>query len=865
LSSFDLSAPIQDDESAVSHGEASSAVRAYETAALGNAILLIRGGTALVILLHLLYLVADLHHGFVAIAFDALCILLGLTGFSLTHTDWFTRWWRLLPFALATLEIALTAASATYSGDITRVLTTIILYSSGTACLVPWSPGWQQSLNLFCVVVVLLESRTLNLPEPKQLDLWIPAVVLVGIGQFATSFGERHRHLLRESAVALDQSNSRLQSQIAEREQLIGRLAQTQEELRRSERVFELFMRRMPGPAFIRDSTGKYIYVNDKMIDRFSTTRLLGKGYEQVRGLTDEQLKIIRDLDRQILETGEAVQVMETTDQPSLRHWLVHKFPIPDEEGKIEMIGGLSLDVTARVQTEAALRESEQRFRLMVEEVRDYAIILLNPEKRVISWNIGAERLYGYKPAEIVGQPSLIFLPHQERQDGTQDRGYDIALNEGRFEEEVEQARRDGTRFVANIVTTALRDDSGNLIGFVKIVRDITEQRKAEEERLRLIREQETRMLAEKALAARDEFLAVLSHELRNPIGAISNALTLIRLRMGENSGAQRAVDIAMRQTNKIARLVNDLLDLSRIASGKVQLEPVPLEMRASIERALQSLRSQAAAKDLQLEVTGSDQAVFVDADSVRFEQIVTNLVENAIKFSNPGGRISIELETRNAQASISVTDHGIGIAPEMLDRIFDPFVQANSDGAGRPGLGLGLAIVKRLVEQQGGTVEVHSEGIGRGARFTFCLPLSTGTRQPPLPARLAKGAHQLVLIADDDADSLHSMKELLEMQGHVVLTANDGPSALAEIRRQRPAVAILDLDMPGLNGRDVALKVRQESWGNSIVLIALTGHGFPGDHAKSLQSGFDAHLEKPADLDELARLIRAEPNGNSW
>jgi two-component system, chemotaxis family, CheB/CheR fusion protein len=677
----------------------------YEAADLRNAVLLIRGGTMLVMLLQGSYLAADLYRGNSAVLIDLLSVALGSIAFAATYAKWFTRHWRLLPIKVSIAEIALTAFAAMHAGDPGRVLVSVLLYSCGTASLVPWSPIWQQSLNFFCVLVLLFQRHALAAQATGQLDIWIPVMVAVGIGQFATTFGERHRRQLRESAVAL--------------------------------------------------------------------------------------------------------------------------------------------------------KESEQRFRSMVDEVRDYAIFMLDPNLVIVSWNAGAERIYGYAAAEVLGRSSAMFLTEEGRR-GAPERAFRTAIDQGRFEEEAARVRKDGTRFLGNIVMTALRDESGNLFGFVEIVRDITEKKKADDERLQLIREQEARAQAELALAARDEFLAILSHELRNPLGAISNALALLQRKATDRDTSVRAVEIASRQTDKLTRLVNDLLDLSRITSGKVKLERVAVNVRHTVDKAIQSFRTQAMARQSNIDVVAPDFPVLADADPVRLEQIVTNLLDNASKFTNPGGHIAVEIERRDNYVILSVADDGIGIQSDMVDRIFTPFIQGETGRRGSSsGLGLGLAIVKRLVEQHGGEISVHSDGIGHGSRFTISLPLATATSEYLPPAELHLEARQTIVIADDHDDSLASLRDVLEAQGHRIVTAPDGSAAVIELMRHRPAVAIIDIDMPGLSGHEVAMRVRKEPWAQSMLLIALTGHGFERDHSKSLEAGFDAHLQKPVDLSELARLIR--------
>ena len=525
-------------------------------------------------------------------------------------------------------------------------------------------------------------------------------------------------------------------------------------------------------------------------------------------------------------------------------------------EGASFVLAALADQVAIAIRAAASVeqRRQSERFRNMVEEVTDYAIFLLDPEGHVASWNSGAERMKGYIAGEIIGQHFSRFYPLEER-DLKPRRELERAVAEGRIEDEGWRIRKDGSRFIANVVITALRDKSGELQGFAKVTRDVTERKRAEEERLQLAREQEALAQSQLAVAARDEFLALLSHELRNPLGAISTALYLLGRVVNPDQKARRHLEIIDRQARNLTKLVNDLLDLSRFTSGKINLERRPTDVLECAQNSIQTLAPEIQAYQHALKTVAGATPVIVDADPVRLEQMIKNLLENALKYTPSGGKIEVAISAEGQFGTFSVSDNGIGIDPAMMPRLFDPFTQ-EKDAAARSqgGLGLGLAVVKRLAEQHGGTITAYSEGKGMGSRFTLRLPLQAESESHPRD----KGTHPMtVLVADDEPDARATMKDLLEMSGYRVMTTHDGPSALEAALSSRPAVAIVDIRMPGIDGYEVARRIRAESAGNPMLLIALSGHGFDSDRERSLAAGFDVHLTKPVSIPELQRILQ--------
>jgi len=358
----------------------------------------------------------------------------------------------------------------------------------------------------------------------------------------------------------------------------------------------------------------------------------------------------------------------------------------------------------------------------------------------------------------------------------------------------------------------------------------------------------------------KDEFLAMLAHELRNPLSAIMTAHTLLEQLPLPASGARLAGTIG-RQTRHLARLVDDLLDVSRITRGKIQLKKEPIDLGALVER-FAGGEASVAAKDRKLTVDVAVEPMWIDADLTRIEQIITNLVSNAVKYSASGGSITVSLapEKRGDKrfAVLGVRDDGIGISKENMESIFDLFFQVDPTLArSQAGLGIGLTMVKGLVEMHGGMIAVRSEGSGRGSEFRIELPMVAPRRMTPLADHgKAEGSKLSILLVDDNEDSCALLALAFENDGHVVQTANDGQAGLDLALHDKFDVAVLDIGLPVLDGYEVARRIRASEDGASPVLLALTGYGRNEDKDRALAAGFDAHLVKPIDLNELQRTV---------
>jgi len=370
----------------------------------------------------------------------------------------------------------------------------------------------------------------------------------------------------------------------------------------------------------------------------------------------------------------------------------------------------------------------------------------------------------------------------------------------------------------------------------------------------------------------KDEFLAILAHELRNPLAPIRNAVQMMRVKPLADPELAWCRDAIDRQIELLVRLVDDLLDISRITQGKIKLQKTRADVASIVAQGIETLRVQIDARSQELEVDLPAEACWIDGDVPRLAQVVGNLVSNASKYTDEGGRIrlsvDVEPDASGGQAVIRVKDTGIGIPPEMLPTLFQLFAQVDSTiDRAQGGLGVGLALVRNLVEMHGGTVSAHSEGRGRGSEFVVRVPLSTsqvGPAPTPPPPSGGKDRGRRVLVVDDNEDSAASMALLLQSVGHSACTANDGHAALEVAEKIRPEVVLLDLGMPDLDGYEVARRMRGRPWGKEILLVALTGWGQQEARDRSRTAGFDAHLVKPVELDALLRIVDRNAGNSS-
>jgi len=510
----------------------------------------------------------------------------------------------------------------------------------------------------------------------------------------------------------------------------------------------------------------------------------------------------------------------------------------------------LRRELEERGRYEETLRQNEERFRLLVDGVKDHAIFILDRDGHVVSWNGGAQSVYGYPSAEILGSHISRFATPEDVERDIPGRALARAREVGSHESEGWRIRKDGTRFWVHAHLTALHDTDGQPRGFAKITRDLTARR-----RLEAMQESEQQM---------NEFLAMLAHELRNPLAAIVNALGLMRDDATARDPAELRTLIE-RQSMHLARIVDDLLDVSRITRGKIVLRKEIIDLNGLVAGAVASSRPLIDARRHQVKVELAPEEVPVDADSTRLAQIVVNLLSNAVKYTPEGGRLAVSVEREADCAVLRVRDSGIGIAPELLPRVFDLFVQGQrSLDRVEGGLGIGLTIVKRLAELHGGTVAASTQGAGQGSEFSVRLPLARvpegSVRESVAPPRSVtpRLVSRHLLVVDDNRDAANTLAALLESMGHKVRTAYNGPEAITLAGEQPPDAVFLDIGLPGLNGYDVARAMRASPALAGTTLIAFTGYGHDEDRRRVREAGFDYHLIKPAGADQLAQIVDA-------
>jgi PAS domain S-box-containing protein len=800
----------------------------------------------------------------------------------------------------------------------------------------------------------------------------------------------------------------------------------TEERLRESEQRFRsLFESMDEGYCLVEpllDADGRavdyrYLMANPALQEQTGMVDVVGRTAREV--MPSHESHWIEGYAR-VAETGEPYR--STGWVADLGRWYdVSAFLVgPPGSGRV---GVLFDDISDRKRAEALLREKDERLKLLVDQARDYAVVVTDRDGKVLEWSGGAEGITGFAPAEILGRPADVFFTPEDRAAGVPAREMEVAAREGRAEDKRWHLRKDGGQFFADGVMVPLRGDDGALHGFGKVFRDITNRKRAEEsvrfladasaslaelvdyqstlnrianlavggfadwcvvdmigedgererlavtaaeseevssardadaslgqadsaaemvphvlrsgepevvydvddadlatapqgaERLARLREvgirsylcvpllsrgrviggmtflstsarrrfgvEEQRVaqsLAERVTVAienaqlyrtlqeqdrrKDEFLATLAHELRNPLAPVRNGLQILRLVGTDGERTGNILSMMDRQLRHITHLVDDLMDVARVSSGKVALRMERMPLRAIVDAAVETSRQtiEAGGHEFALKLPREDLAV--EADRTRMVQVLANLLNNAAKYTPPEGRIVLGVKRDGGHAVVRVADTGLGIPQEMLPRVFEMFTQVGTSlERSQGGLGIGLTLVKRLVEMHGGTVSAESAGPGQGSVFTVRIPLAEEVAPPPgaLPDESAGPAGPTldILVVDDNRDSADTLARLLGFRGHRVKAAHDGPEALRLLASYRPQLILLDLGLPGMSGYEVARRIRESMALRGVTLAALTGWGQDEDRRRTREAGFDFHLVKPADTDEIDRIVR--------
>ena len=558
----------------------------------------------------------------------------------------------------------------------------------------------------------------------------------------------------------------------------------------------------------------------------------------------DEERGILQRLGR-----GERIEHFETVRRArdgQLIDVSLTVSPIRDASGRIIGASKLARDITDSKRAADRLRDSETRFRFLSEAIPSI-VWIATPDGTVTYVNRRGLDYYGITEQERVrGGAGYVLHPDDRERCVTE---WQRHLREGRdFEIEARSRRHDGAYrwFITRAVP--FRNAHGTILSWFGITIDVHEQKEMQE-------------ALKQADRRKDEFLATLAHELRNPLAPIRNALHIMRLRANDAPTVEQARMIMERQLGQMVRLVDDLLDVGRITRGKLELRKERVELASVVKNAVDTTRPLIEGAGHELTISLPAQPIHLDADPVRLAQVLANLLNNAAKYMDRGGRIWLSAGRSDREVVLTVRDAGIGIPPEALPTIFDMFMQVeDSLEKSRGGLGIGLTLAKQLVELHGGAIEARSGGPGQGSEFTVRMPAVPALAAvaavrddelgPDIPVRFR------ILVADDNLDAAESLGMMLRLMGNDVRTVRDGLQALEEAATFRPDLALLDIGMPRLNGYDTARRIREQRWGQEIVLVALTGWGQEEDKRKAAEAGFDRHFTKPVNPSELAALM---------
>ena len=524
--------------------------------------------------------------------------------------------------------------------------------------------------------------------------------------------------------------------------------------------------------------------------------------------------------------------------------------------GLNEQIGKLGKEILRRKHTEEELRRQKEWLQVTLKSIGD-AVIATSAQGDIVFINPVAQSFLGYSEEEAVGRPlNEIFLIVNEHSRQPVDNPVSAVIRQGKIVGLANHTiliDRNGRERPIEDTAAPINDQQGRLVGVILVFHDVTQQRQAERE----LRNADRR---------KDEFLATLAHELRNPLAPLRNALEILKRSAGSGDEFVRDAQATMdRQLSQMVRLIDDLLDVSRISRGKLELRRQAVDLSSILHQALETCRPLIESLRHKVAVDLPPSPIYVEGDPVRLCQVFTNLINNACKFTEPAGRIELIVDRRSEEVDISVKDSGLGIPADHLQSIFEMFSQVDSSLArSHGGLGIGLTLVKQVVELHHGSVEARSPGHGHGSEFLVRLPILTGS--PPAavlnkPAEQASENRYCILVVDDNRDSAATLATLLKLSGHKTQTAFDGPDAITAAEELRPDVIVLDIGLPKMNGYDVCRAIRKETWGKKTVILALTGWGQEEDRRKSAEAGFDGHLVKPVELADLKKLLEKLPS----
>ncbi|MGI8838562.1 MAG: PAS domain S-box protein [Pyrinomonadaceae bacterium] len=634
---------------------------------------------------------------------------------------------------------------------------------------------------------------------------------------------------------------------------------ETVEALRESKQKIVTILESITDLFYSLDREWRFTDINRQTQLRFGKTReeLIGKVFWEVFPDTiDSELyprfhKATADQTPQHFE-------LESRIVPG-RWFEAHAYPM--EEG---------LSVYLRDISERKEAEEEIRFQAHLLDAVEQAVIATDLEGNIIYWNSFADQLYGWTATEAVGANIMDITPAVSLREQAAEI-FSILKQGKSWSGEFLVKRRDGVEFPVMVTDSPILDDRGHLIGMVGVSVDNTSRRRTEEEREKLLaREQQARAEAEDANRLKDEFLATLSHELRNPLNVVIGYAEILR-RSDESqphSFVVKAADTIRRNALAQAQLVSDLLDLSRLQMGKLALNQQPVSLSTIITDAVETVRTEAKAKRITLNIDLDPEILVIEGDPVRLGQVAWNLLNNAVKFTPVDGNVKIALTRDGEDALLTIEDNGQGISPEFLPHVFEIFRQADASSARRQGgMGIGLALVKQLAELHGGRVSAESQGVGAGARFSVWIPLyKAGVAGIASEPTGATGAleRKFILVVDDSAETTDMLGRLLQFEGAFVESARSGAEALEIARRKNFDLVVSDISMPEMDGYQLLQKLRELPSMANVPAVALTGYGRGADIERALAEGFAEHLTKPLDLDQLLQIVRRLTDGKT-
>jgi two-component system CheB/CheR fusion protein len=562
-------------------------------------------------------------------------------------------------------------------------------------------------------------------------------------------------------------------------------------------------------------------------------------------------------LEQDALKVLERLTPVEREIQSESGEWYLTRVnPYRSSSDQIQGVVITFVEITQLKNAELTARNSEENFRALV--AASAQMVWTTDADGLVVEDSPSWRAFTGQALEHFRGSGWADAVHPDDREETVKKWRDSLATQRPLDAEFRLSHASGGWRWTHARAVPLRDDAGKLRGWVGMNSDVTERKATE------VAQREAEVALRDANRRKDEFLALLGHELRNPLTPLRNAMALFAKLLPADPELRRIREMSERQVLHLVRLVDELLDVARISSGKMELKTKRVDLRDIVRAAIANIGCAIEERRHELSVEQSPEPLELDGDEVRLVQIVSNLLDNAAKYTPENGRIRVSLRRDGRQALLSVADNGIGLLPESRARIFDLFARVEPSGQNQvSGMGLGLTLVRRLVELHGGAVEARSDGLGKGAEFIVCLPLaiSAGAAAPSgdSPDRGPAAARRILLV-DDNRDVRDSLKQLLELEGHSVSIAGDGRGALEIAAKEAPEIVVLDIGLPDMDGYELARRLRRLDATSKALLIAATGFGRQEDRARSEEAGIDHHLVKPLDLNALAEIIGQLP-----